>query len=226
MKKRILIVVTSWDKLGSSGRSTGLWLEEFTAPYYAFLDGGLKVTVVSPKGGKVPVDPESLKENASTETTKRFLESGDKILEHTEPLEYVRSDDFDAVFYPGGHGPMWDLATDLRNAALLSEMFDSGKIIGAVCHGPAALVMAVGKDSRSILAGRKVTGFSNTEEEAVKLEKIVPFLLESRLKELGADYSKADNWTVCVKQDGNLVTGQNPQSAKGVADAVLALLNG
>ncbi len=225
MKKRILIVLTSWNKLGATGRTTGLWLEEFTTPYYRFLDAGHKITAASPAGGKVPIDPESLKEENQTESTRRFTKSGDKVLDQTQPLAYVRAEDFDAVFYPGGHGPMWDLSRDMENAALISELFDSGKIIGAVCHGPAALVMAIDKASKPILSGRKVTGFSNAEEEFVKLEKTVPFLLESRMKELGGLYSKGENWTPHVVTDGKLVTGQNPQSADGVAEAMLALLN-
>ncbi len=223
--KTILMVVTSWDRLGDTGRSTGLWLEEFTTPYYCFKNAGYDVIVASPKGGHVPIDPESLKPEASSESTIRFIESGDDVLETSKTINECLNLELCAIFYPGGHGPMWDLSHDRDNAQLLGKNYHEGKLIGAVCHGPAAFVST--KDcccGEPIIKDKNLTGFSNSEENLVNLNKVVPFLLESRLKELGAHYTKGDNWTSYHVVDGNLITGQNPQSALATANAMIEWL--
>lgn len=222
--KKILIVVTSHDALGDSGRRTGLWLEEFTTPYYAFLDAGFGVTVASPSGGAVPVDPESRKENARTPSVERFETEKSGVLEHSRSLSNCSEAEFDAVFYPGGHGPMWDLVNNPVNAALLSDFVRAGKPVGAVCHGPAALLSAIKANGEPLVREHKITGFSNSEERAVGLDKIVPFLLEDQLKALGGLYSKGGDWTPYALADGCLVTGQNPQSAGKCAELLIRLL--
>ena len=224
---RILIVLTSATQMGDSDRPTGIWLEEFTTPLYEFLDAGHEVTIASPEGGAVPIDPASLAEDALTDTTRRFQADGAHrhLLEDAVPLGEVSVHDFDAVFYPGGHGPMWDLAQDDVSAALVSAFFEAGKPVGAVCHGPAAFVRAKRPDGASVLTNRHVTGFANTEEEAVGLAKVVPFLLQDRLVSLGAQYSKGRDWGEHVVTDGQLVTGQNPQSAGLAARRLMELLS-
>ena len=221
--KRVLMVLTSHDKLGDTGKKTGFWLEEFASPYYAFKDGGLDVTLASPNGGQPPLDPKSSVPDAQTAATKRFNDdpAAQKALAQTTPLADVRADEFDALFFPGGHGPMWDLASDENVAALTSKFYATAKPIGAVCHGPAALTRAVDENGISILKGKKVTGFTNTEEEAVGLTKIVPFLLEEKMKALGGTYERGPDWASHVVVDGRLVTGQNPASSEAAAKKLI-----
>ncbi|WP_419186509.1 type 1 glutamine amidotransferase domain-containing protein [Rohdeia mirabilis] len=220
----VLIVLTSHDRLGDTGDSTGFWLEEFAAPYYRLVDAGAEVTLASPKGGQPPLDPKSDAPDAQTAATRRFRADGDaqRRLASTVPLSTVDASDFDAVFYPGGHGPMWDLANDPTSIALIEAFLSQGKPVAAVCHAPAALVNAKGADGKPVAGGERVTGFSNSEEQAVGLTEVVPFLLEDRLKQNGGTYEKGPDWQPFVVEDGLLVTGQNPASSEGVADALLA----
>lgn len=222
--KKILMVVTSHGSLGDSGHATGLWMEEFTTPYYAFLDAGFEVTVASPAGGCVPIDPKSMQPENSSPSVCRFGEAGETVLGKTVRLADCRAADFVALFYPGGHGPMWDLAADPVNAALLEEFVAQDKPVAAVCHGPAALLAARIPDGSALVRGRKVTGFSDSEEILVGLNRIVPFLLEDRLRKLGAEYRKGGDWSEFAIADGKLVTGQNPQSAGKTAELLLKLL--
>ena len=223
---KILIVLTSHDQLGDTGKKTGFWLEEFAAPYYVLKDAGAEITLASPKGGQPPLDPTSdLPENL-TEATKRFRadNAAQAELANTKRLASVSADDFDAVFYPGGHGPMWDLPDNATSIALIEAFVTTGKPVGAVCHAPAALVNVRGKNGEYLVKGKRVTGFSNAEESAVGLSAIVPFLLEDRLKERGGVYSKGADWAPHVEVDGNLVTGQNPASSGPAAEELLKLL--
>jgi putative intracellular protease/amidase len=224
---KILMVVTSHDRLGDTGQKTGFWLEEFAAPYYTFLDAGAVVTIASPKGGEPPLDPKSALPENQTELTKRFLAdiTAQAELASTKKLAAVTADDFDAIFYPGGHGPMWDMPDNATSIALIEAFVKSGKPVGAVCHAPVALVNVRGQDGKYLVKGKRVTGFSNVEEEAVGLTEVVPFLLEDRLKERGGIYSKATNWAPYVQVDGKLVTGQNPASSAPGAQALLKLLH-
>ena len=223
---KILMVLTSHDQLGDTGKKTGFWLEEFAAPYYVLKDAGADITLASPKGGQPPLDPKSDEPDAQTEATERFkADAGAKAaLAATHPLSEVKAEDYDAVFYPGGHGPMWDLAEDRTSIALIEAFAKAGKPVGAVCHAPAALRHVKGPDGEFLVKGRKVTGFSNTEEEGVGLTDVVPFLLEDELKKNGGDYSRGVDWAPHVLTDGKLVTGQNPASSEGAAEALLALL--
>ena len=223
---KILLVLTSHDQLGDSGKKTGFWLEEFAAPYYVLKDAGATITLASPKGGQSPLDPTSdLPENL-TESTKRFRL--DKIaqaeLANTKKLADVSAEDFDAVFYPGGHGPMWEMPDNATSIALIEAFVQADKPVAAVCHAPAALVNVRGKNGKYLVDGKHVTGFTNAEEEAVHLDKIVPFLLEDRLKERGGLYGHGVNWASYIQVDGNLVTGQNPASSGPAAQALLDLL--
>ena len=223
---KILIVLTSHDQLGSTGSKTGFWLEEFAAPYYVFKDAGAQIALASPKGGQPPLDPKSSDPAAQTAATERF--NGDDeardALANTLTLDEVRAEDFDALFYPGGHGPLWDLAVDPRSAALIERFQALGKPVGAVCHAPAVLRNVRGADGQPLVKGRKVTGFSNSEEEAVQLTDVVPFLVEDMLKANGGHYSCAADWQSHVAVDGLLVTGQNPASSDASAKALLKLL--
>jgi putative intracellular protease/amidase len=223
---KILIVLTSHDQLGNTGKKTGFWLEEFTAPYYVFKDAGAAITLASPKGGQPPLDPKSDLPESLTELTKRFRKdkTAQAELANTKKLSDVSADDFDAVFYPGGHGPMWDMPDNKISIALIEAFVKAGKPVGAVCHAPAALVNVRGKDSECLVKGKRVTGFANAEEEAVGLSKVVPFLLEDRLKERGGLYSKDADWAPHIQVDGKLVTGQNPASSGLAAQALLKLL--
>ena len=224
---KILIVLTSHDQLGETGKKTGFWLEEFAAPYYVFKDAGASITLASPKGGQPPLDPKSdLAENL-TELTKRFRtdSAAQAELANTKKLADVCAADFDAVFYPGGHGPMWDMPDNPTSIALIEAFVKADKPVGAVWHAPAALVNVRGKDGQYLVKGKRVTGFTNAEEKAVGLTEIVPFLLEDRLKERGALYSKGADWTPHVEVDGKLVTGQNPASSGPAAKALLTLLH-
>jgi len=220
MAMRILMVVTSHDKLGNTGDKTGFWLEEFAAPYYVFTDAGAAVTVASPKGGQPPIDPAN-----QTPTQDRF--KADKraldVLAHTHRLDTMSADDFDAVFYPGGHGPMWDLAEDPVSIALIEKFYDSRKPVAAVCHAPGVL-HRVQHQGKPIVAGKRVTGFTNSEEAAVGLTKVVPFLVEDELVRLGGRYEKVADWQSLAVVDGLLITGQNPASSEATARALLEVM--
>ena len=225
IQMKILMVLTSHDKLGDTGRKTGFWLEEFAAPYYTFLDAGAVVTVASPKGGQPPLDPVSDTPEGQTNLTRRFKQdsAAQAVLANTRMLSDVRAVDYDAIFYPGGHGPMWDLTEDPHSIALIESFYDAGKPVAAVCHAPAVL-HRVKFEGRPIVEGKRVAGFTNSEEEAVGLTKVVPFLVEDELKRLGGLYEKVANWLPCVITDGRLVTGQNPASSRPGAEALLKLL--
>lgn len=224
--KKILMVLTSHDQLGDTGKKTGFWLEEFAAPYYVLKDAGASITVVSPAGGQPPLDPKSDAPDAQTDATRRFKADPDaqRVLASTGKLSEVNADDFDAVFYPGGHGPLWDLAEDRHSIALIEAMAAADKPVAAVCHAPGVLRHVKGADGKALVEGRKVTGFTNTEEEAVGLTKVVPFLVEDMLKANGGQYSKGADWQSYVVTDGKLVTGQNPASSEAGAEALLKLL--
>lgn len=223
-KTKVLFVLTSHDKLGDTGEATGSWIEEFATPYYFFLDKGIDVVIATPKGGLAPIDPKSTDPSFQTPATKRFYadKNAQKALSTTVKITTVKQKNFKAVFYPGGHGPMWDLATDKNSIKLIQSFYNNNKPIAFVCHAPAALVNVKDKDGKYLIAGKKVTGFSNTEEEAVKLTKVVPFLLEDKLKENGANYSKGADWSSYVVEDGLLLSGQNPQSSEEVAAKILS----
>ena len=223
---KILMILTSHDKLGETGKKTGFWLEEFAAPYYTFLDAGAAVTVASPKGGQPPLDPKSDLPENQTPAMARFKkdEAAQEALAHTVKLADVKAEDFDAIFYPGGHGPMWDLPDNATSIALIEAFVKADKPVGAVCHAPVALVNVRGEDGEYLVKGKRVTGFTNAEEEAVGLTAVVPFLLEDRLKERGGIFSKAANWAPYVQVDGKLVTGQNPASSGPGAKELLKLL--
>lgn len=220
--KKVLFVVTSHDQLGNTGEKTGFWTEELAAPYYELLDQGIEITIATPKGGQPPIDPKSEDPSAATEDTKRFDKDTDlqTKLKNTLKLADVNQADYDAVFYPGGHGPLWDLATDKNSISLIEAFFTNNKPVGFVCHAPAVL-KDVKVNGEFLVKGKKVTGFSNEEEEAVGLTKVVPFLLEDALKQNGATYSKAENWQPYAVEDGLLITGQNPASSKLVAQKLL-----
>ncbi|WP_138936248.1 type 1 glutamine amidotransferase domain-containing protein [Roseovarius arcticus] len=222
----ILMVLTSHDKLGDTGNKTGFWLEEFAAPYYVFKDAGANVTLASPKGGQPPLDPSSDTDDAQTDDTKRFKgdDAAQKDLANTKVLSTVSADGFDAIFYPGGHGPLWDLAEDGDSKKLIESFAASDRPIGAVCHAPAVFKHPKGADGQPLVSGKTVTGFTNTEEEGVGLTDVVPFLVEDMLKANGGDYKKGDDWASFVVTDGKLVTGQNPASSAEAARKLLALL--
>ncbi|PLS20088.1 type 1 glutamine amidotransferase domain-containing protein [Neptunicoccus cionae] len=224
---KILMVLTSHDKLGDTGNKTGFWLEEFAAPYYVFKDAGAEITLASPKGGQPPLDPSSDSEDAQTDATKRFKgdDAAQKELANTKVLSEVSADGFDAIFYPGGHGPLWDLAEDADSARLIETFASSDRPVGAVCHAPAVFKHTKGSDGKPLVSGRKVTGFTNSEEEGVGLTDVVPFLVEDMLKSNGGDYHKGDDWASFVVTDGKLVTGQNPASSEEAAERLLALLS-
>lgn len=223
MENKVLIVVTSHDQLGNTGEKTGFWLEELAVPYYVFRDAGYTVDLASPKGGKAPVDPKSAEGGGAV---ARFLSDNEAKakIDATRPLADTDPTRYDAVFLAGGHGTMWDLPGNAALDRILGAAHDRGAVIAAVCHGPAGLVTAKGKDGRSILAGKKVTGFSNQEEEAVKLTGVVPFALETRLTELAAGYSAGPMWKPYAVRDGKLVTGQNPASSARTAELVVEAL--
>jgi putative intracellular protease/amidase len=222
----ILMILTSHDQLGATGRRTGFWLEEFAAPYYVFRDAGANITLASPKGGQPPLDPSSDVPTAQTAATERFKAdaAGRKALANTVKISSVDPKNFDAVFYPGGHGPLWDLAEDRDSIALIEAMAKAGKPVAAVCHAPAVLRHVRAAEGGPLVAGRRVTGFSNTEEAAVKLADAVPFLVENELKRLGAQYSKGGDWQPYTVVDGRLLTGQNPASSAPLAVETLKLL--
>lgn len=223
---KILMVLTSHDQLGDTGKKTGFWLEEFAAPYYALKDAGAEIVLASPKGGQPPLDPKSDEPDAQTEATHRFKadEAAQKALASTVTLSSVKAEDFDAVFYPGGHGPLWDLAEDKASIGLIEAFAKADKPVGAVCHAPGVFRYVKAPDGDFLVKGRKVTGFTNSEEEAVGLTDVVPFLVEDMLQANGGHYSKGANWASHVVTDGKLVTGQNPGSSEAAAEALLALL--
>lgn len=223
---RILIILTSHDRLGDTGKRTGFWLEELAAPYYVFKDAGAQLTLASPKGGQPPLDPKSDEADAQTEATRRFKadDAAQSALSHTVRLATLSGNDFDAVFYPGGHGPLWDLANDADSKALIERTLADDKPVALVCHAPAVLKNVTAPDGSPLVKGRKVTGFTNEEEEAVGLTDVVPFLLEDELKRLGGDYSKGGTFKPYVVTDGLLITGQNPPSSEPAAEALLKAL--
>jgi len=223
---KILIVLTSHDQLGHTGKKTGFWVEEFAAPYYVLKDAGAEIVLASPQGGQPPLDPTSDLPENQTEATKRFRTdtAAQAALATTKKLAGLAADGFDALFYPGGHGTMWDLPDNATSIALIEAFVKADKPVAAVCHSPAALVNVRGRDGEYLVKGRHVAGFSNTEEAAVGLTAVVPFLLEDRLKERGGIYSKAGDWAPHVKVDGKLVTGQNPASSGPAAEELLKLL--
>lgn len=223
---KILMVLTSHDQLGDTGKKTGFWLEEFAAPYYVLKDAGAEITLASPKGGQPPLDPKSDAPDAQTEATERFKadQTAQQLLASTTPLSQIDPAGFDAVFYPGGHGPLWDLAEDKDSIALIEAFAAKDRPIAAVCHAPGVLRHVKGVDGQPLVNGRKVTGFTNSEEEAVGLTQVVPFLVENMLQERGGLYEKGADWGVHVVTDGKLVTGQNPASSEEAAKALLTLL--
>ncbi|SME99127.1 type 1 glutamine amidotransferase domain-containing protein [Pseudogulbenkiania subflava] len=223
---KVLFVLTSHDQLGDTGHKTGFWIEEFAAPYYALVDHGVSVTLASPKGGQPPIDPKSALPESQTPATARF--NADAALQAklaaTLRLDAVRADDFDAVFYPGGHGPLWDLANDGTSQALITAFLAQAKPVAAVCHAPAVLLGALTPEGLPVVAGRRVSGFSNSEEQAVGLADVVPFLLEDALQAKGGQYQRGPDWQSFAVEDGLLITGQNPASSEAVAEALLRRL--
>ena len=222
---RMLMVLTSHDQLGNTGRKTGFWLEEFAAPYFVFRDADVELTLASPKGGQPPIDPKSDLPENQTEAMARFKkdETAQIALAHTVLLADVKAEDFDTVFYPGGHGPMWDLAESPVSIALIESFYNSGKPVALVCHAPGVLrhVTYMGEP---LVKGKRVTGFTNEEEEEVQLTKVVPFLVEDELKRLGAIFEKVPNWQPFSIVDGHLITGQNPASSTSAAHALLRVV--
>ncbi|WP_417251918.1 type 1 glutamine amidotransferase domain-containing protein [Castellaniella sp.] len=223
---KILMILTSHDQLGDTGKKTGFWLEEFVAPYYVFKDAGAQITVASPQGGQPPLDPKSDDPSAQTDATRRFKDdpAAQTVLASTQKLKDVSAAGFDAVFYPGGHGPLWDLAQDATSIALIEATLAAGKPVAAVCHAPGVLRHVKSVDGKPLVQGKSVTGFTNTEEDAVGLTKVVPFLVEDMLKKNGGNYSKGGDWQPYVVSDGLLITGQNPASSEPAARALLKML--
>ncbi|MBY0543298.1 MAG: type 1 glutamine amidotransferase domain-containing protein [Sphingobacteriaceae bacterium] len=223
---KVLIVLTSHSQLGNTGKKTGFWIEEFAAPYYVLADAGVNLTIASPKGGQPPIDPKSDEPDAQTDATKRFKNDTDlkEKLSQSVKLSEINEKDFDAVFYPGGHGPLWDLANDEKSITLIQEFLSSNKPVAMVCHAPGALIKVKNADGSPLVEGKAVTGFSNSEEEAVELTDVVPFLLEDEFKKLGGNYSKGPDWGSYVKKDGLLITGQNPGSSEEAANVLLKVL--
>ena len=225
---KILIVLTSHNELGNSGEKTGFWIEEFASPYYVLADAGADIDIASPKGEQPPVDPKSELPDAQTESTKRFYKDNSVIdkVAFSKKLSEIKQEDYDAVFYPGGHGPLWDLVNDKESIKLIEEFYNNQKPIAFVCHAPAALINTKAENGQPLIKGKHLTSFSNTEEEALKLTYVVPFLLEDELKKLGAHYTKGQDWSSYIKQDGLLITGQNPASSEAVANQLLKILSG
>jgi putative intracellular protease/amidase len=223
---KVLMVLTSHSELGNTGKKTGFWVEEFAAPYYTLKDAGAEITLASPKGGQPPIDPKSAEPSAQTEATKRFDKDAElqKLLANTKRLSEVKATDFDAVFFPGGHGPLWDLTKDPDSIKLIQAFWSAKKPVAAVCHAPSVLLNVKDENGEPLVKGKKVTGFTNTEEEAVQLTKVVPFLLEDELKNKGGQYSKKEDWASYVVKDGLLITGQNPASSEEAAKELLGLL--
>lgn len=226
MSKRILVVLTSHDQLGDTGEKTGFWLEELAAPYYVFKDAGADVTLASPNGGQPPLNPKSDADDSQTDETRRFKQDDEAkaALAATHRLNNMYAGDFDAVFYPGGHGPLWDLVNDQDSIKLIENFIAQGKPVASVCHAPIVLINAKNSLGEPLVKGRQVTGFTNGEEQAVGLTDIVPHLVEDALQQCGGIYSKADDFTVYVREDGQLITGQNPPSSAATAEALMAWL--
>jgi putative intracellular protease/amidase len=226
-KLKVLVVLTSHDQLGDTGEKTGFWVEEFAAHYYVLQDAGVDVTIASPKGGQPPIDPKSALPDFQTEATKRF--DADKELQtklaNSLALDTINEQDYDAIFYPGGHGPLWDLTNDKTSVALIESFWAHNKPVAAVCHAPAVFRYVKDSNGQPLVKGKKVTGFSNSEEEAVQLTAVVPFLVEDELVKLGAQYSKGEDWHSYVVKDGHLITGQNPASSEETAKALFTLLS-
>ena len=225
MNKKILIVLTSHEDLGNTGKKTGFWTEELAAPYYALADQGAEITLASPKGGQPPIDPKSEDPTAQTDATRRMAEDKDLLaqLSNTKKLSEINPADYDAVFYPGGHGPLWDLAEDATSQQLIVDFYKADKPVAFVCHAPGVL-RHVKIDGEYLVNGKNVTGFTNSEEEAVQLTDIVPFLVEDMLKENGGNYSKIEDWSPYAVVDGKLITGQNPKKTEKVAEELLKML--
>ena len=225
MSKKVLFVITSHDELGNTGQKTGFWTEELAAPYYALSDKNVEITLASPKGGQPPIDPKSEDPSSQTDATLRM--DNDEVLKeklkNTHKLSEVKSEDFDAVFYPGGHGPLWDLAEDKDSQDLIVDFYTNGKPVAFVCHAPGVL-KDVKIDGEYLVKDKNVTGFTNTEEEAVQLTDVVPFLVEDMLKKNGGVYSKIGDWSPYAVVDGRLITGQNPASSEKVAEELLKLI--
>jgi putative intracellular protease/amidase len=223
---KVLMVVTSHDRLGNTGRKTGFWLEEVAAPYYVFKDAGVQVTLASPKGGRPPLDPKSNEPNFQTDITRRFEKDADANaqLDRTAHLDRVKQEDYDTVFYPGGHGPMWDLAEDKHSIKLLESFLAAGKTFAVVCHSTGALRHVKTPNGKPLVEGKTVTGFTNGEEDEVELTKVVPFLVEDEMMRLGATFSKVKNWSVHTVADGQLITGQNPASSGPAARLLIDVL--
>jgi len=224
---KVLFVLTSHNELGNTGEKTGFWIEEFATPYYFLTDNGIEVSIASPKGGRPPIDPKSNLPEFRTPATKRFNEdkATQEKLNKTLALATVDQKDYDAIFYPGGHGPMWDLAEDNQSAKLIESFYNNNKPVAFVCHAPAALKNVKNKNNEPLIKGKKVTGFTNSEEAAVQLTNVVPFLLEDMLKSKGGIYEKGADWQSFVVTDGLLITGQNPASSELVAEKLLAFLS-
>ncbi|NLR17056.1 type 1 glutamine amidotransferase domain-containing protein [Pseudoalteromonas peptidolytica] len=227
MTKKILMVLTSHAELGETGEKTGFWIEEFAAPYYAFIDAGLEVTIASPKGGQPPIDPKSQEADFQTESTKRYFDDKEAQAQiaNTQVLSHMDAAQFDAVFYPGGHGPLWDLATNNNSIQLINAFLAAKKPVGAVCHASAVLMDVMTESGDYLVKGKAVAGFTNSEEAAVGLTEVVPFLLEDELVKRGADFQKVDDWNTFAVRDGLLFTGQNPASSELVAEKMLTYLN-
>lgn len=221
---KVLMVLTSHDQLGDTGRKTGFWLEELAAPYYVFKDAGYEITLTSPKGGQPPLDPKSAEPNFQTDATRRFeadAEAG-RALANTVKLADVSEQDFDTLFYPGGHGPLWDLAESADSSALIESFLVANKSVALVCHAPGVLRHVKTPEGRPMVEGKQVTGFTNSEEEGVGLTEVVPFLVEDELKALGGIYSSGPDWDSYVLEDGLLITGQNPASSAAAAQCLVA----
>ncbi len=223
---KILMILTSHDRLGDTNQKTGFWLEEFAAPYYVFKDNGCQITLASPAGGQPPVDPKSDVPDTRTEATERLSEDDEaqELLANTRRLDALNPEEFDAVFFPGGHGPLWDLAEDINSISLVEDFNRRGKPIGCVCHGPGVLLHVKDSEGNPLVRGRRVTGFSNREESLTQLTEVVPFMIQDMLNTSGGLYSKSDNWISHIEVDGNLVTGQNPASSRAAAEAIIELL--
>lgn len=227
MTRKILMVLTSHDELGNTGKKTGFWIEEFAAPYYAFIDAGVEVVLATPQGGQAPIDPTSTLEEFQTSATERYYadEVAQSKVATTVKLSSLSAGDFDSVFYPGGHGPLWDLTDNTDSIALIENFLKAGKAVATVCHASAALLNVKQVSGDFAIKGKAVTGFTNSEEEAVQLTEIVPFLLEDELIKRGGEYQKAQDWHAFVVQDGLIITGQNPASSALVAEKLLTHLS-
>ena len=223
----ILIILTSHDELGETGLKTGFWLEEFATPYFTLLDAGASITLASPKGGQPPIDPKSDEPDFQTAATERFKSDSNAqtVLANTSKLSDIKAEDYDAVMYPGGHGLLWDLANDQDSIAVIEAMVAANKPVASVCHAPAVLLKAKAPNGEPLVKGKKVAGFTNSEEDAVQLTDVVPLLVEDELIRLGGQYSKVDDWQSYVITDGKLITGQNPASSEAVAKAILELFS-